>query len=136
MQKNQGSNCQHLLDHKGFLGGSDGKASACNAGDPGWIAGLGRTPGEGNGNPLQYSCLEIEKAKEFQKNICFCFIDYAKTFDCVDHNKLWEILQEMGIPDYLTCLLTNMHADQEATGQWTDSKLGKENIKDIYCHSA
>ena len=136
MQKNQSSNCQHLLDHKGFLGGSDGKASACNAGDPGWIAGLGRTPGEGNGNPLQYLCLEIEKAKEFQKNICFCFIDYAKTFDCVDHNKLWEILQEMGIPDYLTCLLTNMHAGQEATEQWTDSKLGKENIKDIYCHSA
>ena len=52
MQKNQGSNCQHLLDHKGFLGGLDSKAFACNAGDPGWIAGLGRTPGEGNGNPL------------------------------------------------------------------------------------
>ena len=56
----------------------------------------------------------IEKAREFQKNIYFCFIDYTKAFDCVDHNKLWEILQEMGIPDYLTCLLRNMCAGQEA----------------------
>ena len=57
----------------------------------------------------------IEKAREFQKNIYFCFIDYAKSFDCVDHNKLWKILKEMGIPDHLTCLLRNLHADQEAT---------------------
>ena len=57
----------------------------------------------------------IEKAREFQKNIYFCFIDYAKAFDCVDHNKLWKILQEMGIPDYLTCLLKNLYAGQEAT---------------------
>ena len=57
----------------------------------------------------------IEKAREFQKNIYFCFIDYAKAFDCVDHNKLWEILQEMGIPDHLTCLLRNLYAGQEAT---------------------
>ena len=57
----------------------------------------------------------IEKAREFQKNIYFCFIDYAKTFDCVDHNKLWKILQEMGIPDHLTCLLRNLYAGQEAT---------------------
>ena len=57
----------------------------------------------------------IEKAREFQKNIYFCFIDYAKDFDCVDHNKLWEILQEMGIPDHLTCHLRNMCAGQEAT---------------------
>ena len=55
------------------------------------------------------------KKQEFQKNIYFCFIDYAKAFDCVDHNKLWEILREMGIPDHLTCLLRNLHADQEAT---------------------
>ena len=55
----------------------------------------------------------IEKARVFQKNICF--IDYAKTFDCVDHNKLWKILQEMGIPDQLTCLLKNLYAGQEAT---------------------
>ena len=57
----------------------------------------------------------MEKAGEFQKNIYFCFIDYAKAFDCVDHNKLWKILQEMGIPDHLTCLLRNLYAGQEAT---------------------
>ena len=57
----------------------------------------------------------IKNAREFQKNIYFCFIDYAKAFDCVDHNKLWKILQELGIPDYLTCLLRNLHAGQEAT---------------------
>ena len=57
----------------------------------------------------------IQKAREFQKNIYFCFIDYAKHFDCVDHNKLWKILQEMGIPDHLTCLLRNLYASQEAT---------------------
>ena len=57
----------------------------------------------------------MEKGREFQKNIYFCFIDYAKAFDCVDHNKLWKILQEMGIPDHLTCLLRNLYAGQEAT---------------------
>ena len=56
----------------------------------------------------------MEKAREFQKNIYFCFIDYAKAFDCVDHNKLWKILKEMGILDHLTCLLRNLYADQEA----------------------
>ena len=56
-----------------------------------------------------------EKAREFQKNIYFCFIDYVKAFDCVDHNKLWKILKEMGIPDHLTCLLRNLYAGQEAT---------------------
>ena len=57
----------------------------------------------------------IEKAREFQKNIYFCFIDYTKAFDCMDHNKLWKILQEMGTPDHVTCLLRNLYADQEAT---------------------
>ena len=57
----------------------------------------------------------MEKGREFQKNIYFCFIDYAKAFDCVDHKKLWKILKEMGIPDYLTCLLGNLYAGQEAT---------------------
>ena len=57
----------------------------------------------------------MEKAREFQKNIYFCFIDNAKALDCVDHNKLWKILQEMGIPDHLTCLLTNLYAGQETT---------------------
>ena len=59
--------------------------------------------------------LIIEKAREFQKNIYFCFLDYAKAFDCVDHNKLWKILQEMGIPDYLTWFLRNLYAGQEIT---------------------
>ena len=73
----------------------------------------------------------MEKAKEFQKNIYFCFIDYAKAFDCVDHNKLWKILQEMGIPEHLTCLLRNLYAGQEATvrtGHGTTDwfQIGKE----------
>ena len=60
-------------------------------------------------------CWIMEKAREFQKNIYFCFIDYAKAFDCVDHNKLWKILKEMGIPDHLTCFLRNLYTGQEAT---------------------
>ena len=60
-------------------------------------------------------CWIFEKAREFQKNIYFCFIDYAKAFDCVNHNQLWKILKEMGIPDHLTCLLRNLYASQEAT---------------------
>ena len=58
--------------------------------------------------------LDHKKAREFQRNIYFCFIDYAKAFDCIDHNKLWKILKEMGIPDHFTCLLRNLYADQEA----------------------
>ena len=61
----------------------------------------------------------IKKSTEFQKNIYFCFIDYAKAFGCVDHNKLWKILKEMGIPDHLTCLLRNLYADQEAVVRMT-----------------
>ena len=72
----------------------------------------------------------IKKTREFQKNINFCFIDYAKAFDCVDHNKLWKILQEMGISDHLTCLLRNLYAGQEAivrTGHGTTDwfRIGK-----------
>ena len=83
----------------------------------------------------------MEKAREFQKNIYFCFINYSKAFDCVNHNTLWKILQEMGIPDHLTCLLRNQYAGQEATvrtghGMQTGSKLGKEYIKAVYCHPA
>ena len=81
-----------------------------------------------------------EKAREFQKNTYFCFIDYAKDFDCVSHNKLWKILKEMGIPDHLTCLLRNLYAGQESTEldmeQQTGSKQGKEYIKTVYCHPA
>ena len=64
---------------------------------------------------LPASIGSLKKAREFQKNICFCFIDYAKAFDCVDHNKLWKILKQIGIPDPLTCLLRNLYAGQEAT---------------------
>ena len=70
---------------------------------------------KGRGTRDQIANLIIEKAKEFQKSICFFFIDYAKAFDCVDHNKLWKILKEMGITDHLTCLLRNLYAGQEAT---------------------
>ena len=83
----------------------------------------------------------IEKAREFQKNIYFCFIDYASGFDCVAHNKLWKILKEMGIPDQLICLLRNLYAGQEATvrtvpGTTDWSKQEKEYVKAIYCHPA
>ena len=86
-------------------------------------------------------CWIIEKAREFQKNIYFCLIDYAKVFDRVDHNKLWKTLKEMGIPYHLTCLLRNLYAGQEATvrtghEQQTGSKSGKEYVKIIYGHPA
>src|SRR5574341_1215600 len=71
--------------------------------------------GRGTRGQIGNICWIIEKAREFQKNIYFCFIDHAKAFDCVDHHKLWEILQEMGITDHLTCLLRNLYAGQEAT---------------------
>ena len=73
--------------------------------------------GRGTRDQTANICWIIEKVREFQKNIYFCFIDYAKDFDCVDQNKLWKILKEMGIPDHLTCLLRNLYAGQEATVQ-------------------
>ena len=82
----------------------------------------------------------IEKAKEFQKNIYFCFIDYTKAFDSVDHNKLWKILQEMGIPDHLICLLRNLYVVKKQQlesymEQLTGSKLRKDSDEAVYCHS-
>ena len=71
--------------------------------------------GRGTRDQIAYIPLIIEKAREFQKNIYFCFSDYAKAFDFVDHNKLWKILKERGISDHLTCLLRNLYAGQEAT---------------------
>ena len=71
--------------------------------------------GKGTRDQIANICWIMEKPREFQKNIYFCFIDYAKAFDCVDHNKLWEILKEMGIPDHLTCFLQNLYAAQKAT---------------------
>ena len=75
--------------------------------------------GRGTRDQIANICWIIEKAREFQKYIYFCFVDYAKVFGCVDHNKLWNILKEMGIPDHLTCLLRNLYAGQEATVNWT-----------------
>ena len=71
--------------------------------------------GRGTRDQIANICWIIKKAREFQKNMYFCFIDYAKAFDCMDHSKLWKILQVMGIPEYLTCLLRNLYAGQEAT---------------------
>ena len=94
--------------------------------------------GRGTRDQIANICWIIKKAREFQKNIYFCFIDYTKAFDCVDYNKLWKILKEMGIPDDLTCLLRNLYAGQEATEvdmeQETGSKSGKEYVKAVYCH--
>ena len=87
--------------------------------------------GRGTRDQIANICWTIEEAREFQKTIHFCFIDYAKAFDCVDHNKLWKILKEMGIPDHLTYLLRNLYAGQEATvrtGHGTTDwfQIGKE----------
>ena len=79
---------------------------------------------KGRGTRDQIANLIIEKAREFHKSIYFCFIDYVKTFDCVDHNKLWKILKEMEITDHLTCLLRNLYAGQEATVRIRDGTAG------------
>ena len=103
---------------------------------------LGLRKGRGTRDQIANICWIIGKAKEFQKSIYICFIDYAKTFDCVDHKKLWKILEEMGTPDNLTCLLRNLYAGQKATQleldmeQQTGSKSGKEYVKAVYCHPA
>ena len=83
----------------------------------------------------------FKKQESSRKNIYFCFLDYAKAFDCVDHNKLWKTLKEMGIPDHLTCLLSNLYAGQEATvrtGHGTTDwfQIGKGVVKAVYCHPA
>ena len=90
---------------------------------------------------LPTSARSWKKQKSSRKNIYFCFIDYAKAFDCVDHNKLWKILKEMGIPDYLICLLRNLYAGQEATvstghGKTDWFQIGKGVVKVVYCHPA
>ena len=96
--------------------------------------------GRGSRDQIAYICWIIKKAREFQETIYFCFINYAKAFDCVDHNKLCEILKEMGIPDHLGCLLKNLNEGQKQQleqdmEQWIGSKLGKEYIKAIYCQT-
>src|SRR5574340_259847 len=90
---------------------------------------------KGRGTRCQIAniCWINEKAREFQKNIYFCFIDCAKAFDCVDHKKLWKILKEMGIPDHLTCLLRNLYAGQEATVRTGHRKTDKFQIGKGVC---
>ena len=92
---------------------------------------VGFRKGRGTRDQIANVCEITEKAREFQKNIYFCFIDYAKVFNCMDHNKLWKILKEMGIPDHLNCLLRNLYAGQEAkvrtghgTTDWFQSRKG------------
>ena len=82
--------------------------------------------GRGTRDQIANICWIIEKAREFQKNICFCFIDYAKAFNYVNHNKLWKILQEMRVPDHLTCLLRDLYADQEATELDMEQQTGSK----------
>ena len=96
---------------------------------------------KGTGDQIANILWITEKAREFQKNIYFCFIDYTKVFDCVDHNKLWKILKEMGIQNHLTCLLRNLYAGQEATvrtGYGTTNwlQIGKGVHQAVYCHPA
>ena len=96
--------------------------------------------GRGTRDQIANICWIMEKAREFQKNIYFCFTDYAKAFDYVDHNKLWKILKEMGISYHLTCLLRNLQVQKQQLEldmeQQTGSKLGKEYVKAVYCHPA
>ena len=102
--------------------------------------------GRGTKDQIANICWIVEKAREFQKNIYFYFIDYAKAFDCVDHHKLWKILKEMGIPylgipDHLTCLLRNLYAGHKVTvrtehGTIDWLQFGKGVLKAVYCHPA
>ena len=92
--------------------------------------------GSGTRDQIANICWIMEKAREFQKNIYLCFLDYAKSFDCVDHNKVWKILKKMGIPDHLICLLRNLYAGQEATvrtGHGTTDwfQIGKGDRKSV-----
>ena len=93
--------------------------------------------GRGTRDQIANICWIIEKAREYQKNIYFWFIDYAKAFDCVDHNQLWKILKAMGIPDHLACLLRSLYAGQEATvriGHGTKDwfQIGEKSMSRLY----
>ena len=107
-------NCTHLTSQQSNAQNSPSQDSTyMNYELPDVLAGFKK--GRGIRDQIANIHWIIEKAREFQKNIYFCFTDYTKAFDCVDHNKLWEILQEMGIPDHLTCLLRNLYVGQEAS---------------------
>ena len=94
--------------------------------------------GRGTRDQTANICWIIKKAREFQKKIYFCFIDYVKAFDCVNHNKLWNILKEMGIPDNVTSLQRNLYSGQGQLDleNQTGSKLGKGYLKGVFCHPA
>ena len=92
--------------------------------------------GRGTRHQIANICWIIEKAREFQKNFYFFFIDYAKAFDYMDHNKLWKILKEMGIPDHLTCLLKNLYAGQETTVRTGHGTIDWFQIRKGECHPA
>ena len=105
-----------------------------------WIQ-AGFRKGRGTTDQTANTLWIIEKAKEFQKNIYFCFIGYAKAFDCVNHNKLWKILKEMGIQTTIpvsceTCMQVKKQQLEPDIEQWTGSKLGKKYVKAVYCHPA
>ena len=129
-------NCTHLTCQKSNAQNSPSQTSAiCELSN----VQAGFIKGRGTRDQIANICWIMEKAREFQKNIYFCFIDYAKAFDSADHNKLWKILKEMGVPDHLTCLLRNLYAGQEATvrtghGTTVWAKQEKEYVKAVYCH--
>ena len=98
---------------------------------------MGTVPGQGTRDQIANIHWIIEKASEFQNNIYISFIDFTKAFDCVDHNKLWQILKEMWIPDHITCLLRNLYASQEATVRTRHGLMNWFKIgKGLYCHQA
>ena len=97
--------------------------------------------GRGTRDQVANICSIIKKARQFQRNIYFCFINYAQAFDCVNHKKLWKILKEMGIPEHLFCLLRNLYAGQETTARTRHGtidyfQIGKGVLQDLYCHPA
>ena len=102
--------CTHLTHQQSNAQNSPSQASIVN-----WDVQAGFRKGRGTWDQIANICWIIEKAREFQKNIHFCFIDYVKAIDCVDHKKLWKILKKMGIPDHITCLLRNLYAGQGVT---------------------
>ena len=112
---------QHLLSHLGFCLPSKVMLKIFQAKLQQYVnhelpdVQAGFRKGRGTKDQIANICWVMEKAREFQKNIYFCFIDYAKAFDCVDHKKLWKILKEMGIPSHLTCFIRNVYVVQEAT---------------------
>ena len=128
-------NCTHLTCQQSNAQNSPSQASIARE-LPDVQAGFRK--GRGTRDQIANICCIIKKVREFQKNIYFCFIDYVKAFDCVDHNKLWKTPKEMGIQDHLTCLLRNLYAGEEAKleldmEQQTGSKQEKEYIKAVYC---